>query len=802
MSNLLKDIKDYFGAAGFRIIAEGNDYIVADKMLLAEGRDTRIVWTVPEGYEIVKYETKLEESIEKEQTKYPNASAYIVLPGRSGLSQDIQDFFRKRNITYLAPIQFFDTPFKTEVFRGARSAINDLLSTSSDVLPAEERRVKQPFVTKAALSNEVYGEDLWEELITGLKSATESQVRVILGPAGSGKTVLFKALFASLYTDFIKNKTRYQDSRRPIPLRPSYLFKGAYKPDARVLIGNFKDKEVAAPVNQETFEWLLVKGYAIWLFDALEEVYNDDETFTGYLLELVTRPESKAQIIIWSRDSLLKTSGNLRGIHDEFGTNASIYTLTPWKKPSQRELAWLRLENRRPGKKEKEDPESVDAFLKRVDHSSVIKNLAGIPFYCGVFLEQFREGRLLDPENEMDLLYKALDRMVKREYEKGNIEASWYTENGVEDCLELLAPEYVENHSIGLSVEVIRYYGEYYLAAGLTDDDRNRALNGLVRFPLFCAGSEAGTVSFTHDLIAEALAAKNYVNRIPNHPTNVARKISDVDLGAPSLLRLIASRLDPPGEQAIGNVLTSGVVQGREFTVLLIILMLAQPRRDLFTQYPIKFEDQDLTGVRFLERDLSGISLKGANLTGAEFGRCDLSKTHLEGAIFDGTRFKETTLKDANFGDLRRAFSLYAGSKLLDDPRDIRVWVNTATGLVQHPAGEPCGTVLQLRHLCGKFITPLGKGRREQIAEQALLSGKRFRGAPRVERIIEGMVKSQYLSEPDDRRQYSRARGPKYTEMVELIRDAKLSPSLKELVKSLCPSPNCSHDIPRTSTTA
>jgi hypothetical protein len=127
-------------------------------------------------------------------------------------------------------------------------------------------------------------------------------IRFIVGNAGAGKSVLFQGLFAILYRHFIDLKIKLTLSPRPIPFIPQHL-RSTYTIRTLALVDSFLRSDVAAPVSRETLEWMLTNGHCIWMFDGLDELYSGDPEFFDYLLDLLTRPDSHAQILVCARDS-------------------------------------------------------------------------------------------------------------------------------------------------------------------------------------------------------------------------------------------------------------------------------------------------------------------------------------------------------------------------------------------------------------------------------------------------------------------------------------------------------------------
>jgi len=789
MNSLLPLVRGYLESSKFNILLQEGDYLVADKLAFGQNRDTWLVWTVPDDQDFSRYEGSLRVTLPRVRANYPDAKAYLLSASLGGLSRDLQQTLRgDSRIQPLVPIQFFDTVFKHDEAPRAASAVGKIRD-----LAAAQRRVSQPFRIEGENRE---GEDLFHTLVTELAEPSEEAVRVVVGRAGIGKSFLFQATFSRLYDDFLDAKTRHGRRPRPIPLVPDHL-KGIYALRTEALIDNFLRTDVAAPVARETFEWLLVNGFAVWFLDGLDELYAGDPNFFDYLLDLVTRKDSKAQVTIWCRDSLLTTSEAFAEFRNLCDSNQilKVYKLAEWERHSKRRFAWLGLEGRHP-QSDEQDTGRVGSFLREIDRTPALQTLSRLPFYCEILLQQFREGRLCDFGDEVTMLNYVVDQMIDREINKGLLDLGVFVPDGLQEWLEQLAAGYVEEQRYAdISRDEAMMYGELVLRDGLDQNIKNHILTSLVQFPLFRAGSETGLIGFTHDLIAEALAARAYLRALCRQPADVARRLSRIDLEDPSLLRFMACRFGPEQYEAVVGELQRGGVYGRGLAVLLSLLMLARPERDLLKRTQLNLEGQYLVAVRFEKRDLSGLSFRHSDLSYVTFQNCDLQGAHFEGAFLSRTRFEgDNQLKGAQFGDLSRVQSLLAGKKFLEEPTQLRKWVADSTG-APVPPGEPCPTALQMERLFGKFITPLGEPRRHDLGRVGLLGGKQYSGAPDAGTCLEEAVRQDYLTGPDFRERFRRAEGDKYGEMVRFVRDGSVSDGLGRLISRLCSRRGCLHQL-------
>jgi Pentapeptide repeats (8 copies) len=788
MSALLPLVRGFLQSADFKILEDGNEYLVADKLVFQQERDTWLIWTVPEDEELARYESRLNASISALRPKWPDAKAYVIAKSRSGLSRPLQQRLTDEGIRFSVPVQFFDAPFSVEeASPKAVSVIRDLRSQAT-----LDQRVPQPYLRPGV--DESGEDDLFERLSTELAQAPqEASVRVVVGRAGIGKSFLFRALFRATYERFLADKASLGFLPRPIPLMPEYL-KGIYALRTELLVENFLRTDVASPVGRNTFEWLLVNGFATWSLDGLDELYAGDPGFFDYLADLLTRPGSKAQITIFSRDSLLTTSDAFLEFQELCGNTAlSMYHLREWERPAKRLFAWLKLVGKAPAIDEA-DPPPVASFLKRLDGSKTASLLAGLPFYCDVLLDQHAHSDLRDPIDEVDLLEYIIDRMLQREINKGLIDIRMFEAGGLRDWLEQIAANYVDNRYSDVDRDEAIEYGQLVLKDGVAQDVERHILTSLLQFPFFRAGSATGRVGFAHDLIAEALAAPIYLKRLRTNPVAVARRLASVDFSDPTLIRYMAAKMNGH-EPALRAALANAGPQERSSAALLSLLMLVRPDRDLLKRLGLELEARNFIGVRFDSRDLSGLSLRRADLSHAVFTKCDLRDTQLEGAYFHRTRFDGSNqLTGAEFGDLSRVQSIIVDGKLHEDSGAIRKWVVAQTGRSE-VVSRPCAAALQTLHMLGKFVSALGAPRRDELHRTGLLAGKRYPGAPAPQECLDELARTHYLSGPDWRDRFRRAEGDSYAEMVRFVRDGTTSDGIGRVIARLCRQHGCLHQV-------
>lgn len=787
MLTLVELVRDYLLADGFTEIETSLDahYVIVDRPDVGAFRDTRIVWVIPDGVEPSRHESTLRPLIERLRTRYPDAKGTVLLSA-GGFSRSMRQRITEQRIRVRVPIQFFDTAFKVEEAPKAASVI-------SQMRELDPLRVRQPYqMTDAQGEVTDEGPDLLDRLSRHNIGDENPSVQIVVGRAGIGKTFLSRALFAILYQRFSETKKARGIGSRPIPLLPEHM-KGVHALRTRLLIENFLRTDVAAPVNEPTFKWLLINGFTTWLLDGLDELITGDEEFFDYILDVVTSPHSRANVLVWSRDSLVTTSDSFLEFREQGQGVVQVYRLLEWDYSCKRDFAWLRHTGHTPAKGE-EEPPRISRFLDRIARPPT-NVFSGVPFYCKVLWEEELLGDEL--RSEVDILDHMIESMLSREIEqKKLIDRSIFEEDGIDDWLEAVAVEQVEDgKGVGVDIDIAREYGESVVRIDIGEEQKEDVIHGLLRFPFFTQGAVHGGIAFTHELIAQAIAARHYSKKLIDDAKLIADRIRRVNLEEPVLLRLIAQRVDrQPAVRAITRAMTASGDRSETNQVLLALLMILSSDRNLILTNGLNLEDSLLSRLHFHERDLSGVSFRRSDLSYARFEGCDLRGARFEGAFLKDTQFAGNEMQSADFGNMSRVVSVRAGGSFLDRDEEIERWVakETERGLAPH---EPCPTARQLCHLFQKFITPMGKFRRAALKGDAIVAGKRYTGAASPGTLLRESERRGYLVGPDHRGQYRRAQGDKYSECVRMVKESKVSEGLGAIVEATCPKPDCTHEL-------
>jgi hypothetical protein len=465
-----------------------------------------------------------------------------------------------------------------------------------------------------------------------------------------------------------------------------------------------------------------------------------------------------------------------------------LYRLERWEHSSKRAFANLHLSN----------PQSETQFLAYISRSESLRTLSSLPYYCNLLVEEFKRGNSDDFSDDFALLSHAIAGIIEREKGKGVLTPSNLQPNGLDEWLETVASVCYATNFKGINKADAETYAMLVLHPELSEEERLSTITTLVQFPLLARGAEVGALTFEHELIAEYLVGRYWLRRLIADPPRMAHEMSARTDFADSLVgRYIAGQLpkQPGGIEAVTLALRQDALPGRDFTVLLQLLLMAVPAQDTLRRYSIKVEGRDLGEVKFTDRDLTGLSFRNCNLSNTIFENCNLQNARFEGAYISGTRFARLTdesLEEAQFGNIERFEIAYVGQRRIEDRGKFAEWIQKVTGRIE-PIKEPCPTTLQVRTLFLKFVRPDGNGRRSEMAEETLSKGKRHSKAADPEACLEASIQAGYLQRIDWHKRVRRVPGEQYDDIIDFVKDWRISQHMREMLNSLCPIKDCVH---------
>ncbi|HEY8694849.1 MAG TPA: pentapeptide repeat-containing protein [Chloroflexota bacterium] len=771
----------YLVAEGYSVTQSGRDLLVGNRQSLGEDVEQIYVW-VPDFDSAASFRSLQGPYLARFETAskvHPHARKFFLVPSLEGITTD----FRRTalsiwNVLVRVPAQFFDTAFRWEDSEAVRTAANEMRRRGAALLT---RRVEQPF----RKNDETAGIDLLETLAQdlGFPSASTKPIHIVIGPAGMGKTHLVEALFARLYSSFLKSKQALQVAARPLPLLPGYhQFPGS--PTVESLLHSYLGSEFVRPLPQPVFNWMVANGFALWTLDGLDEVIARDPGFFDLLLDLLTTPGSqgKPRVLICVRDSLLATHQELSEFCEEHSDSVDVWRLEKWSKAGKRQYASIVM-----GSRERE-------FLELLGSNERLDRLASTPYYCALLGEEVISSGTPPAGSEVNLIQRSLDRMITREYEKEPpiLDETLIPATEVVEFARAVAAEDMDTSFQGVAIDVVHELASVSVRDDIPTADRPRLVSQMSQLPFFTTGT-FGQIQFAQevlehyllgDWLGSSLEAREFVAKM-----SVARIPADW-----ITIEVIANRVRAVGLDSILPVIRDPATPMIAFGNMLQVAAVAAEQPGALKGVP--FQHKDLSGVVFRKLDLAGVSFRGANLSDVEFDDCRLEQATFEGALIKNTGFlcADDALRGATVGDLAKFYSMRVPSgRVLDDRREVAHWFQRQTQ-IQPPIIEPCNAALQLRHLFGKFVYPDGGPRRSILDERGVLAGKRFADP---EGILEAAVQYGYLRREEHfRHRVSRPQGHQYSELVKYATELSPDPGIRALLDEVCPTRGCLHIPP------
>ncbi|MGH1350429.1 MAG: pentapeptide repeat-containing protein [Methyloligellaceae bacterium] len=616
----------------------------------------------------------------------------------------------KTEITIQAPVQFFDTAYVVDhnqiIGEGGGDRLGRWISKEFGTRAEDKKRVRQPYFLRDK-SNwgghvEVAGNDLLDHLKGEIQSAgDEPMLRLVVGAAGIGKSVLFDNLLHELYADFQDAKRRHEDDvPRPTPFLPKPIWEarraGTKITSISDVVTAVRNTPGAAPTsNGELFDWLLANGYTTWLFDGLDEFYGSDDTFLPYLFARI-KGTSSAKIIVFMRDSLLSSSALLSdyvaGADEEVSARTKIYQLAPWGKDEQRALINIKLEG------QGDVDEIARHFTDEIEAKPELTGVAPLPFYCNLLADQFIDEKTgLSNLSEFELLDSTLKSMLKREEEKlipsSDIFRDWKIFHDRERLLELLsyighkfsveqfrANEINQDYNGILQDELADIIEDSDFHPDCTDEEKNAGRQALIQFALFSAGGDKGFISFSHEIMADYLAAFWAVGVLDNGagllPDAIGRFFFSTDT---VFCRYLVSELQRRQQDMTYFIeaLVSDRVKVWHRRNIIQILCLANPDRRFLSGDISILKERDLTGLQFSDLDLSNASFEDCDLTNVVFDNCILNGVDFTDARLRSTKFVnivEGKLTGADFSDRDRFENIISDGQTIETDIALKEW--------------------------------------------------------------------------------------------------------------------------------
>ena len=437
----------------------------------------------------------------------------------------------------------------------------------------------------------------------------------------------------------------------------------------------------------------------------------------------------------------------------------------------------------------------MSTFIESVRRAPTLDKLSATPFYADLLLENFRAGNDADHvRDEIELMDLALRRMCEREYQKGALREDVLPADALIEWLEELAAISYEDR--GVSVRELAELASVVPALiqqDLGESEMEALVAQIEMLPFFRPSPVTRRIEFTHEIVAELLAARRFLKELRTGDPRFAARVSIRPWPTDSVFFRIlaggetaAALIDTYSRESLRPVARRNLIQ---------LIVLSHDRDLPFGKSEVSLEGVGLEGLVFESLNLDDVSFRSCDLTNTVFRNCSMDNTLFEGAILKNTRFMGNTdkrMEGARFGKFEHFESIQVDGKLLVDDGAFGRWVAGATGADR--VEGPCATKRQMHHLFRKFVHLNGQARRDELDRRGLERGKQYAGAPDPGECVDRALRSGYLEEGSRLKRIRRPQGEKYGEVVNFVRGAEVSAGLTALLNSLCSKPGCGHE--------
>ena len=467
----------------------------------------------------------------------------------------------------------------------------------------------------------------------------------------------------------------------------------------------------------------------------------------------------------------------------------TIYTLKRWEKQSIAAFAQCKLRK-----------EKSREFISRVNANQNLLQLASLPFYCDMLVEQFRDHGFRDTHSAVDLVDRALKDIIKREYEKGlALNEKVMPVDDVLSFAQDIAQRDIQEGSNGIPVSTIsdlaRDWAELVWEDPGAGEERERFVIQMCQIALFAQDPSTGRLRFVQEILEQYLLGRLYVDYFRKGA--ISRFIDEFnywEFPEDSLtLELLSAycTTEMSGLNDMQSLVHEALRKPKTFRNMMQLLSVMGFDGSFLKQSVV---GRDLSNLKLRQMDLTGVSFSGCDLTNTEFHKCKLQNANFSSAIISNTGFfgmDHELMNGAILEDMAKFHSMRVDTRrTIVRSTEAKVWWNETTASEEMVSELPCDTAEQLKVLFGKFVRPDGRGRRDDCQEKDLNRGRRY--ILRPEMITTAAIKYLYLSRSNPNK-YRRADGDRYGEMVEFVKQFQLSPGLRFLLDDVCDIEECPH---------
>ncbi|OGA05206.1 MAG: hypothetical protein A3I00_08845 [Betaproteobacteria bacterium RIFCSPLOWO2_02_FULL_64_12] len=788
----------FLRARGFEVEQRDPNFLVAQQQGFGGENERTCVWVLPQearrGRQMMSLEEEYLGRFRGISERWRGARLYLLVDTMEGLSLPFRtDAKRKYGVTVQVPAQFFDMLFKHEAARSTVSAVGELVKEAEAY---EGRRVPQAYEEEDGAS----GSDLVQDLLREIE-APESQRRprvwFVVAPAGHGKSIFFSSLFGRLYRRFLERKSAQVVYPRPLPMIPAHVREAA-GPSVKGLIDAFMHTDVAIPAGRPLFDWMIDNRHAVWMIDGLDEIITGDERFFEYVEERITAPRSCPAVVICVRDSLFRSSESLMNFRSSCGSYVKIFRLRPWDRHARRVFAWIHLQGRAPRNGE-QDPPHVSAFLRSIERSPALQDLASTPFYADLLVKNAHDLERQPLGSAGELLELAVSEMCRREYAKaGALRDERLPMAGFREWLEEFAAlSYEEGGVSAAELRELADLAMVFTIGDLGEEEKKAIVEQITMAPFLTQSVTSGRLELTHEILTEYLAGRQLAREFASSSPRFADRLSRRAWPADSVMFAVLAGALQASLDRVVELPVAASLPAEGFRNVVQLIAMIKGGDTMFRSGRLVLDGARLGAIRLRGLNLNGVSFRGCDLTNVDFEGASLQGAHFEGALLSNTRFTrmpDGAMDGTVFGTLEHFESTFVGDgKRVDDHRVFSEWLARRKGSSTASSGsEPCPTARQILHLFMKFVHVDGQARRDALDRRAIVRGKQVPGAPAYEDCVSGALDVGYL----EKAQFDRIRRPTgaaYGEMVNFVKGGIVSPGIRSLLGSLCRLPGCGH---------
>lgn len=671
----------------------------------------------------------------------------------------------KYNFKYQVPVLFFNREFSSD------KKSTPIKSLESEMKKYEDERIEQPFILDKRINNS----DILNELINDINNSKDPCIRIIIAPAGYGKTVLMSSLYNSLSKIFKESKAKQKMFAQPLIMLPGHIKRAN---DIDDLINNFVGDEYDYGIaSSDTFKFWINNGFAIWLLDGLEElILKIPEEFIYKLLDnfVYSSQSVNSQIIISIRKPLLAASQEFKEILNNWtGSGLKVYELNEWT--NNEKIKYFK----------KNLSEEDNNFLSDIKNTNnYLSVICKIPYYCSLIATLKNNNELSYLNDEVDLVKYSFEKLCEREFGKG-LDKDIFPIDKQVDIFTDIAIDSLKKGFI--TDDNLKEWAELYLPTELNTNDRVEQLSCIQRHAVL---SLTGiNFDFVHDIMKQYLIGNGISNNLIKNNINNLDYILIEDCSY--LEKYIIKNTENINWDTIFYNLNSldSLKNDDAFAFRNSLkIYLKTNNSDHETRLKGLLNNKNLSGIVFKNLNLSGFGIQNSNLENTSFINCNLQNTDLSECDFKDTYFDNNCKMDNLEISNSMLQSIRLNDKTIYDQKEILSYFFKRTAK-SNPKTEPCQAAINLIKIFDKLIK---KGKLFKLPKKFIISTK-CAGGISADIIIDSSIRKGFIIE--DNKSYLKLRHSLYEEVKDFTKNRKLSDGINKILNEICRDTNigCKH---------